>query len=412
VPTCFSALMCHAPIVVPAVGGSRSHLCEATTRAMREVAARAVASGPDRLVVISPHTPRHPVVWGAWTGPHRGDLGDFGAPDVAVDLPDAPEVASQVGAEAVSSASLDHGAMVPLAFLWEAGWRGPTAILGLPWDENPDSQSVGRAIAALPGRSAVIASGDMSHKLKPGAPSGFDPRAQRFDDAFVAGLRAEDWPAATHAEMRSVAAEDVVDSVRVAMAAVEGPSQAEVLAYEGPWGVGYTEAVFFDPTPPLYAVARSVVRSAVLGTPYEPPSGGAPAACFVTITKNGDLRGCIGSTEPVRDDLYANVAWAAHGAAFRDPRFPNVGADELDELEFEISVLEPPEAIDSPADLDPAEFGVVVLCGDRRGLLLPGIDGVSTVDQQVSIARRKGGIDPDEDVELQRFRVSKVAPPC
>lgn len=412
-PACFVALMCHAPIVVPAVGGARSRLCAATTRAMREVAARAVQSGPDRLVLISPHTPRHPVAWGAWTGPHRGDLADFGAPEVEVDLPDAVEVAEAVGAEPVAEGALDHGAMVPLAFLWDAGWRGPTAILGLPWEDSPDGTSVGRALAALPGRTAVIASGDMSHRLKPGGPAGFHPRAQRFDDAFVAGLRQDDWPAALGAEQRSVAAEDVVESVRVAMAAVPGPLHAEVLSYEGPWGVGYTEAVLFDPAPTLYAVARQAIRQAVAGKPLRPPrGGGAAAAVFVTLRAEGELRGCIGSTAPVKDDLYGNVAWAAEGAALRDPRFPALKEQEIDGLSIEVSVLEPPEDIEGPGGLDPAVYGVVVTRGRRRGLLLPDIEGVDTVRQQLAIAKRKAGIGPDEAVELQRFVVRKVGQPC
>jgi AmmeMemoRadiSam system protein A len=410
--TCFSALMCHAPIVVPAVGGARGELCARTTRAMREVAERAVASAPDRLVLVSPHTPRHLIAWGAWTGRHRGDLAAFGAPEVAVELPDAPEVAAAVGAEPVQGTELDHGAMVPLAFLWEAGWRGPTALLGLPWDEAPDSEAVGRAVAALPGRTAVIASGDMSHRLKPGAPSGFDPRAQGFDDAFVAGLRAEDWAAAAAAEQRSIAAEDVVDSARVAMAAAPGPRNAEVLSYEGPWGVGYTEAVFFDPAPPLYAVARRAIRAGVRGERFAPPKGGGEAAAvFVTLHLDGQLRGCIGSTAPVEDDLYGNVAWAADGAAFRDPRFGPVREHELDDLQIEVSVLEPPEPIAGPEALDPAVYGVVVTSGARRGLLLPGIEGVDTVEDQVAIARRKGGIFSDDPVRLERFRVRKVEQP-
>ena len=411
--TCFSALMCHAPIVLPAVGGARSGLCAATTRAMREVAARAVDSAPDRLVLVSPHTPRHPVAWAAWTGPHCGDLSSFGAPELAIELPDAPEAAAAVGAEPVAEGGLDHGAMVPLLFLWEAGWRGPTALLGLPWQDPPDSAAVGRALATLPGRTAVIASGDMSHRLKPGAPSGFHPRAQRFDDAFVAGLRGDDWSAAVAAEQRGVAAEDVVDSVRVAMAAVPGPLNAEVLSYEGPWGVGYTEAILYDPAPALYAVARRAIRSAVAGEPLaSPPGGGEPAAVFVTLRAEGNLRGCIGSTAPVKADLYGNVVWAAEGAALRDPRFPALRAEEIDALTIEVSVLEPPEAISGPEELDPAVYGVVVERGSRRGLLLPAIEGVRTVDQQISIARRKGGIGPHERVDLQRFRVRKVEMPA
>lgn len=410
-PVCFAALMCHAPIVVPAVGGDRAAQCASTTRAMTEIARRAVGSQPDRLVLVSPHSPRHPTRWGLWSGRHRGDLGGFGAPGVATDLPDDPALGAAFDFEPIAPDRLDHGAMVPLAFLAEAGWRGPTSIVAWPWDEDPDCGELGRAIAGLPGRTALIASGDMSHRLKPGAPSGFDPRAQRFDDAFVAGLRAQDWAAAIQAEQRAVAAEDVIVSTKLAMASVDGPRHAEVLSYEGPWGVGYTEAILFDPEPAAYAVARCAVRAAAEGRGYSPEGGGPGAAVFVTLMKNGRLRGCIGSTEPVHGSLHACLAWAGEAAARRDPRFPAVTPDEVDDLHVEVSVLQPPEPIDGPEQLDPSVYGVVVTSGGRRGLLLPDLDGVDTVAKQVSIARRKGGIGEGEPVELQRFTVQKLAMP-
>jgi len=90
--------MCHAPIVVPAVGRGEARHCRRTTRAMREIATRVVDAKPDRLVLLSPHSPRRHGSWGAWAGPrHRGDLGAFRAPEIAVDLPDAPEVNAALG---------------------------------------------------------------------------------------------------------------------------------------------------------------------------------------------------------------------------------------------------------------------------------------------------------------------------
>ena len=403
--------MCHAPIVVPAVGGDNAARCRATTRAMREVAARAVASQPDRMVVISPHSPRRPNAWGAWIGRHRGDLGEFGAPEVAVDLPDAPEVGAALGTAGISGKPLDHGAMVPLSFLWEAGWRGPTAILALPWGEA-GSAAVGQALAALGGRTAVIASGDMSHRLKPGAPAGYHPQASAFDAGFVAALTAERWEDALAAAHRDIAAEDVVDSTAVAMAAAGAPENAEVLSYEGPWGVGYTEAILLDPEPPLYAVARAAIAAALAGRPYPVPQGGpGPAGTFVTLYKDGALRGCLGHIEPQHPRLYAEVAEVAVSSATEDPRFSPVRAEDLPALTLEISVLEPPELISGPEALDPKVFGVIVSAGRRRGLLLPDIEGVDTVNHQLAITRRKAGIGPSEPVSLERFRVRKEAPP-
>lgn len=407
--TVFSALMCHAPIVHPAVAGPEAERCVATTRAMREVAARAVAARPDRLVLVSPHSPRRRTGFGAWHGRHRGSLADFRAPQLRVDLPDAPEVSGLL--PEVSGPALDHGAMVPLAFLAEAGWAGPTAILALPWEEA-GGEALGRTLADLPGRTAVIASGDMSHRLLPGAPSGYHADAHRFDSAFVAALAAEDWSALEATPFRALAAEDVVASTRVAVAAAGTPRNAEVLAYEGPFGVGYAEAIFVDGAPPLYAVARRAIQAALTGRPVPVPEGGPPAAgVFVSLHERGQLRGCIGTIRATTGSLYEETARMAVEAATQDPRFVAVRADELPALDVEVSVLEPPEPVASAAALDPRVYGCIVSARGRRGLLLPDLDGVDTVADQLRICKQKAGLPPDADVRLERFRVRKEARP-
>ena len=409
-----SGLMCHAPIVHPKVGGERAERCVATTSAMREVAARTIASRPERLVLVSPHSPRPATDFSAWEGTHRGALADFGAPDVAVELPDAPEVAETLALPGVRRGrrSLDHGAMVPLAFLWEAGWRGPTAILALPWSSSPASEQLGGRLAGLPGRTAVIASGDMSHRLKQGAPAGFHPKARLFDAAFLRALEEERWEDLERTPHRAEAAEDVVDTTRLALGAAGEPLHAEVLAYEGPWGVGYAEAIFRDPDPPLYALARRAVTRAVTGRTGPAIEGGPSGrGVFVTLRKGGALRGCIGRLSPGSGDLWHEVAQQARAAALRDPRFPNVRPEELSALTYEVSVLEPLEPIDGPGQLDPSRYGVVVTDGVRRGVLLPDIEGIDTVEEQLSYARRKAGIGSGDAVRLQRFEVRKVVQP-
>ncbi|MDP6934962.1 MAG: AMMECR1 domain-containing protein [Myxococcota bacterium] len=338
--TCFAGLMCHAPIVVPEVGEARAMECARTTRAMSEVASRAILSRPDRLVLVSPHSPRHRQSYAAWPGRHVGDLGDFRAPQLRVDLPDAPEVAEFLGLPAIDLEAtsarhgrqwLDHGAMVPLVFLWRAGWRGPTAILALPWVTDAPGEDLGRALAGLQGRTAVIASGDMSHRLIPGAPAGFDPQAAAFDRAFIRALRADDWRGAMAAEPRERAAEDVVESTRVAMGAAGEPLNAEVLSYEGPWGVGYGEAILYDPQPPLYAVARSAVRAAVRGETWGmPPDSPDSAGVFVTLWKKGELRGCIGHIEPFHELLYEEIGACARASSQSAGMMRPVGFEGVD----------------------------------------------------------------------------------
>ena len=132
------------------------------------------------------------------------------------------------------------------------------------------------------------------------------------------------------------------------------------------------------------------------------------SACFVCIKTARDLRGCIGTIEPVKSTLAEEVIINAIHAAIRDPRFEPVCVEELPSLRYSVDVLYPPE----PArfeDLDPAQYGVIVEdeSGARRGLLLPTIEGIETAEQQVRIAARKAGIPIDTPLRLQRFRVRR-----
>ena len=134
-----------------------------------------------------------------------------------------------------------------------------------------------------------------------------------------------------------------------------------------------------------------------------------PAACFVSIkTVSGDLRGCIGTIEPSRQTLAEEIIINAVNAATRDPRFVPVEEHELPFLRYSVDVLSAPEPTQFES-LDPALYGVIVEdhAGTRRGLLLPDIEGVETSTQQVQIAARKAGIDPDEPLRLFRFQVTR-----
>jgi AmmeMemoRadiSam system protein A len=133
----------------------------------------------------------------------------------------------------------------------------------------------------------------------------------------------------------------------------------------------------------------------------------AKAGVFVCIKKHGELRGCIGTFLPCCDNVAAETVRNAISAAIQDPRFRPVAADELDQLSYSVDVLSPPEKVQDLSELDPKEFGVIVSCGNRRGLLLPDLEGVDSVEEQLRITRMKAGIMPDEEVEIFRFRVER-----
>jgi len=129
------------------------------------------------------------------------------------------------------------------------------------------------------------------------------------------------------------------------------------------------------------------------------------AAAFVSLKKGGHLRGCIGTVTPVQECLAAEIVCNAVSAATQDPRFPPVDASELPELEVSVDVLTPPEPVETLAELDPKRYGIIVRQGRRSGLLLPLLEGVNTVTEQIAIAQQKAGIPSGVPIEVYRFTV-------
>jgi len=134
------------------------------------------------------------------------------------------------------------------------------------------------------------------------------------------------------------------------------------------------------------------------------------AGVFVTIYREDQLRGCIGTYVPTQESIAKEIVGNAIAASFRDSRFSPVSKKELDDLTFEISVLEEPKKIKDMKELDEKKYGVIVKTPDgRSGLLLPDISGVETPEEQIQIASQKGGILPDEDVQILKFAVVKYS---
>lgn len=134
------------------------------------------------------------------------------------------------------------------------------------------------------------------------------------------------------------------------------------------------------------------------------------AGCFVTLMENGELRGCIGTIEPIYDNLALEIINNAIAAGTEDPRFPPVSAAELPLLQYTVEVLGPLEKVNDLSELDPKLYGVVVQSSARplrKGVLLPDIEGVDTVQDQIRICRLKAGISSSEPVILYRFRTEK-----
>jgi AmmeMemoRadiSam system protein A len=322
--------------------------------------------------------------------------------------------------------------LVPLFFVRESGYRGPVVVVAPPFPGRQTEVLFGEvlreAARSVGERWAVLASGDMSHRLTFDAPLGFHPRAASFDEAFVEFVRTGDLRSAIGIDMTlaDTAAEDVVQSTAVAAGAIGFRTRGlKVFSYEGPFGVGYLEALLYSdraeirhraPPKQLVEIARDAIACELRGKPYTPPHLDAPwhdaRAVFVTLRNAaGELRGCIGRTEPVYATLAEEVVDCAVAAATRDYRMPAVEMDELPGLTIDIAVLDDPEPVEDRAELDPSRYGIVVTRGLRRGLLLPNVDGIESPAEQLRVALQKGGIQPSEPYRIERFTVSKVTHP-
>ena len=164
---------------------------------------------------------------------------------------------------------------------------------------------------------------------------------------------------------------------------------------------------------PLVQLARKAIEEYVrYGRIIDPPENLSPemrkrAGVFVSIKKRGNLRGCIGTFLPTKENIAEEIIHNAIAAATQDPRFPPISKEELDELDISVDVLSEPEPVKNLEELDPKKYGIIVESGWKRGLLLPDLEGVDTVKQQLAIAMAKAGISPDEPIRVYKFTVNR-----
>lgn len=157
------------------------------------------------------------------------------------------------------------------------------------------------------------------------------------------------------------------------------------------------------------AITQFVKYHEILKPPHKMhPDMEKRAGVFVCLKKSGQLRGCIGTFIPCEENIYKEIVRNAIAAASEDPRFPPVTKDELDKITYSVDILSEPEKITDISDLDPKKYGVIIVEGYKKGLLLPDIEGVDTVEEQLRIAKMKAGIySDDKDIEIFRFVVER-----
>lgn len=448
----FGIIAPHPPIMVEAVGKRQAGVTHSSADAMHRAAGALAAFGPETIVLMSPHAPLLVDAFAVDASrEHSGSLSQFGDPAVH-SWPGDPELAEAILHELdvrhvpayersrdprLAAGTLDHGVVVPLSFL-EPTESVSLVVLSLSFIDYAEHRSLGEAVSAAAARTrrrvAFIASGDLSHRLTPEAPAGYSARAADLDAQIVRLVKEGRLSELSDLDPSLIEAGGecgLRSFVALGGYLGEDPVPARLLSYEGPWGVGYLVALLGeaalsadddaragraggmpgDTESAIVALARATITERLTGTRATPRAlDDAPypgrAGAFVSLHRGGQLRGCIGTIVPTRGTLAEEVVANAIEAAFADPRFEPLAADELVDLEIGVDVLHAPEAC-TIADLDPARYGVIVTSGYRRGLLLPDLEGVDTVEEQVAIALRKAGIAPGSGCSVERFRVDR-----
>lgn len=459
----YAALSPHPPIIIPEVGGEKAREVNSTVQAMQSMARELLAESPDTVVFITPHGNVFADCITCLTEPDlAGDLENFGRPDVHANHPNdlalVQELKLRAEQRSISligidremakrhqlNAKLDHGILVPLYYLEKAGMEDkPIVALSVGYLDNLELYALGKMIQdsadSLGRRIAVVASGDMSHRLKDEGPYNFHPDGIKYDLTIKELLAHNDASGLLDIpeKLRENAGECGYRSIVIMLGTLDGYDfQTKVLAYEGPFGVGYLTAGLHPGKPSPSILARMEATQANLieakrSAESQPvkwarmtlesylKTGQKPelpkemesllqdrAGAFVSIKKNGQLRGCIGTFLPAYKNLAQEIKNNALAAGLQDPRFPPIEAGELSALVYSVDVLAEPEPCE-PQDLDPQIYGVIVSSKGKRGLLLPDLEGIETVEQQLQIALQKGGISPREPYSIQRFKVTR-----
>jgi len=453
--------MPHPPIIIPEIGKGEEKRIKKTSDACYKVAEEIKDSKPDTLIIVTPHGPLFSdAIAVSYEVSISGGLGRFGASQVSfnceINLPLTKKIIEYSEREQISIAKitkqsakeygvqyeLDHGVNVPLYFINKK--FSNYKIVHITYGMLPKIElykfgmSIKKAVEESNSNAVFIASGDLSHRLTFDGPYQYSPYGEKFDKEITSLLENGDVLGAFNMDdtMIEKAGECGLRSYYIMLGAMNGNDiKGNLLSYEGTFGVGYAVIRFnlgennedtyhqllqenkrrfakkLDEEDTHVKLARESLTHYLRNGKYlKLPSyvseelKNARRGVFVTLHKEGQLRGCIGTIFPVTNNIAEEIVRNAVEAGERDPRFLPVSEDELKEIDFSVDVLTEPE-IASIEELDPKKYGVIVSSGHKTGLLLPDIEGVDTVEQQINIALQKAGISPRDNYTIEKFEV-------
>ncbi len=454
-------LMPHPPIVIPNIGKGEEEKIKKTKDSLNLVALDIKEKSPEVVIVITPHgTMFGDAVALVYEDTIKGDLKKFGEHSISMELEIHKKLTSKTYELAIeedipsimatddflrkfnSKVEIDHGVFVPLYFINQA--LENYKIVHITYAPLSDLElykfgiCINKAVELIDVNAVLIASGDLSHRLKKDGPYDYNPYGEVFDKEFLLNLQEGNLMGIISMDKKTMegAGECGRRSVLMLLGALDkNKFKGELLSYEGTFGVGYGVMNFIptsiedSKTEKIEELKKSLyekklkakdlyVRLAWESLAYYLTSGREleyipdyvtnemreiKRGVFVSLKKGGELRGCIGTILPVTNSVAEEIIRNAIEAGVNDPRFYRVEEHELMDIDISVDVLTEPEEADKE-DLDPRKYGVIVKDNGKTGLLLPDLQGVNTIEEQLSIALQKAGITSGE-YTIEKFEV-------
>ena len=447
----------HPPLIVPEIGRGEETKIQKTIDAYKKAARQIAAYRPETIVILSPHQIMYADYFHISPGKGaKGDFGNFRAGEVKFEVSYDTEFVDELcllaggrnlpaGIMGERDKKLDHGTMVPLYFIdqfYSEYQVVRVGLSGLPLTKHYElGECIKEAAKRLNRKTVIVASGDLSHRLKEDGPYGYREEGPAYDERIMEVMGTGNFSELFDFSEKfcDKAGECGHRSFTIMAGAFDQTEvRTEQLSYEGPFGVGYGVCIYEtlgenqernfrqqfeekerqrlakmrDKEDVYVKLARKTIEKYIIsGRKLEVPEQLPEELCerragaFVSIKKDGQLRGCIGTIQAVQSCLAEEIIENAISASVRDPRFSPIDPEELEYLVISVDVLGETEKISSPEELDTKRYGVIVTKGRKRGLLLPNLEGIDTVEEQIAIAKKKAGIGEREEVELERFEV-------
>ncbi|MGM0379651.1 MAG: AmmeMemoRadiSam system protein A [Bacillota bacterium] len=460
-----SYILPHPPVVIDKIGKNSIEDCKKTYNSLKKVAKEIKRISPDTVIVISPHGPifSDAVTINSFEN-LKGDFKKFGHSSLKIqkqnDLDLMEEIYSEATIDNIPIAkidqkfinkfdvnkTLDHGVMVPIYYLEKiySDFNLIPINYGLLSSDKlyEFGMSIKKACNISDRKVVLIASGDLSHKLSNQGPYSFSKKGVEFDDKITQYLKENKIKEIIGMDNKlcKEAGECGKRSIDIMLGALDGLDyEMNFLSYEKPFGVGYSVVSYTNlkkggkklykdilkqknkknkeriNKEDIYVkLARKTINKWVkekeklsideLDLPKEMLN--KRAGVFVSIKNSSGLRGCIGTTgKGMEKNIALEIRRNAIQACSNDPRFPEVKPFELDDLKINVDILKESKPVDDLNELDPEKYGIIVSFKHKKGLLLPRLDGIDTVDKQLDIALKKAGINKNSDYDVEKFEV-------